>query len=57
MTDDISSRVRLHALKVLSDNHYVLRRAEYDYQRRDDRWQRWCVRWRCSGGEQLARDR
>ena len=39
MTDDISQRVKLRELKVLSDNHYVLRRAEYDYQRRDDRWQ------------------
>ena len=39
MTDDISQRVKLRELKVLSDNHYVLRRAEYDYQRRDGRWQ------------------
>ena len=36
---DISGRVKLRELKTLSDNHYVLRRAEYDYQRRDGRWQ------------------
>lgn len=37
--DDLSTRIRLHELKVLSDNHYVLRRAEFDFQRRDGRWQ------------------
>jgi nudix-type nucleoside diphosphatase (YffH/AdpP family) len=37
--DDISSRVRLHELKTLSDDHYVLRRASFDYQRRDGVWQ------------------
>lgn len=36
---DISSRVKLRELKVLSDNHYILRRAEFDYQRRDGQWQ------------------
>jgi nudix-type nucleoside diphosphatase (YffH/AdpP family) len=35
----ISSRVRLRELKTLSDNHYTLRRAEFDFQRRDGRWQ------------------
>jgi nudix-type nucleoside diphosphatase (YffH/AdpP family) len=29
----------LRALKTLSDNHYVLRRAEFDYQRGDGAWQ------------------
>jgi nudix-type nucleoside diphosphatase (YffH/AdpP family) len=37
--DDISGRVRLRELKPLSDNHYVLRRASFDYQRRDGVWQ------------------
>ena len=37
--DDISGRVRLHELKTLSDNHYTLRRASFDYQRRDGTWQ------------------
>lgn len=35
----ISSRVRLRELKTLSDNHYTLRRAEFDFQRKDGRWQ------------------
>ena len=39
MTDDISDRVRLRELKLLSDNHYTLRRAEFDFRRRDGRWQ------------------
>jgi nudix-type nucleoside diphosphatase (YffH/AdpP family) len=37
--DDISSRVRLRELTVLSDNHYVLRKARFDFQRHDGRWQ------------------
>src|ERR1700739_1996024 len=37
--DDISGRVRLHELKTLSDNHYMLRRASFDFQRRDGVWQ------------------
>jgi len=37
--DDISGRVRLHELKTLSDNHYTLRRASFDLQRRDGVWQ------------------
>jgi nudix-type nucleoside diphosphatase (YffH/AdpP family) len=37
--DDISGRVRLRELKILSDNHYTLRRAEFDFQRSDGRWQ------------------
>jgi len=38
MSDDISGRVRLRELRVLSDNHYTLRRAEFDYRRSDGRW-------------------
>ena len=36
---DISDRVRLRELKLLSDNHYTLRRAEFDWRRSDGRWQ------------------
>ena len=36
---DISDRVKLREMKVLSDNHYVLCRAAFDYQRRDGAWQ------------------
>jgi len=39
MSDDISARVRLRELQLLADNHYTLRRATYDYQRRDGEWQ------------------
>ncbi|HWA70463.1 MAG TPA: NUDIX domain-containing protein [Rhizomicrobium sp.] len=39
MSDDISGRVKLRELKTLSDNHYVLRRADFDFRRGDDRWQ------------------
>jgi nudix-type nucleoside diphosphatase (YffH/AdpP family) len=37
---DIESRVRLHDLSILSDNHYVLRKAVFDFRRNDGRWQR-----------------
>ena len=37
--DDISARVRLRELKILSDNYYVLRKASFDFQRRDGQWQ------------------
>jgi nudix-type nucleoside diphosphatase (YffH/AdpP family) len=37
--DDISARVRLRELKTLSDNHYILRRASFDFQRSDGVWQ------------------
>ncbi len=37
--DDISGRVRLRELITLSDNHYILRRASFDFQRRDGIWQ------------------
>jgi nudix-type nucleoside diphosphatase (YffH/AdpP family) len=36
---DIGDRVRLRDLKILSDNHYTLRRAEFDYRRNDGTWQ------------------
>ena len=38
-TDDISARVRLHELKLLSGDYYTLRKASFDYQRLDGRWQ------------------
>jgi nudix-type nucleoside diphosphatase (YffH/AdpP family) len=37
--DDITSRVKLRDLKTLSDNHYILRKASFDFQRRDGAWQ------------------
>jgi nudix-type nucleoside diphosphatase (YffH/AdpP family) len=37
---DISGRVKLHELKTLSDNHYILRRADFDFRRADGTWQR-----------------
>lgn len=36
----MESRVRLEKLSVLSDYHYVLRKAEFDFCRRDGTWQR-----------------
>lgn len=36
---DTLSRVRLKDLSILSDNHYVLRKAAFDFRRRDGRWQ------------------
>jgi nudix-type nucleoside diphosphatase (YffH/AdpP family) len=45
MTDDggqkagIADDIRLHGLSVLSDNHYVLRKAEFELRRNDGRWQ------------------
>jgi nudix-type nucleoside diphosphatase (YffH/AdpP family) len=39
-TSDIADHVRLRNLTVLSDNHYVLRKAEFDFRRRDGNWQR-----------------
>src|ERR1700761_9577279 len=46
MTDDggqkagIADDIRLHGLTVLSDSHYVLRKAEFELRRNDGRWQR-----------------
>jgi len=37
--DDITARVKLRELKNLSDDYYVLRRADFDFQRRDGHWQ------------------
>jgi nudix-type nucleoside diphosphatase (YffH/AdpP family) len=37
--NDVTDRVRLKQLTVLSENHYVLRKAEYDFRRRDGEWQ------------------
>ena len=37
--DDISGRVRLRELKILSDNHYTLRGPIFDFQRSDGAWQ------------------
>jgi nudix-type nucleoside diphosphatase (YffH/AdpP family) len=37
--DDISDRVRLRDLTVLSDNYYVLRKATFDWRRSDGGWQ------------------
>ena len=39
MSDDISTRVRLRELKVLSGQYYTLRLASFDYQRGDGVWQ------------------
>jgi len=40
MSEDISSRVKLRELKVLSGRYYTLRLASFDYQRGDGQWQR-----------------
>ena len=37
---DISDRVRIEGITVLSDNHYVLRKVTFDYRRNDGTWQR-----------------
>ena len=37
--DDISSRIALRDLKVLSGRYYTLRLASFDYQRGDGQWQ------------------
>ena len=39
MSEDISARVRRQRLTVLSDDHYILRRADFEYRRRDGLWQ------------------
>jgi nudix-type nucleoside diphosphatase (YffH/AdpP family) len=36
---DISGRVKLHDLKILSGNYYTLRMASFDFQRADGTWQ------------------
>src|SRR5690348_11320974 len=37
--DTLKARVRLRDLKVLSENYYTLRKASFDFQRRDGQWQ------------------
>src|SRR4051812_32273042 len=37
--NDISGRIRLRQLKLLSDNYYILHKASFDFQRRDGAWQ------------------
>ena len=37
--DDLENRVKLRELKTLSDNHYVLRRATFEFRRSDGSWQ------------------
>jgi nudix-type nucleoside diphosphatase (YffH/AdpP family) len=37
---DISDRVRIEAIKILSDNWYVLKKVTFSWRRRDGRWQR-----------------
>ena len=36
---NISDRIRLRDLKTLSDNHYTLRRADFDFRRSNGAWQ------------------
>jgi nudix-type nucleoside diphosphatase (YffH/AdpP family) len=36
---DIRDRVKLRELKMLSDNHYILRRADFDFRRGAGAWQ------------------
>jgi nudix-type nucleoside diphosphatase (YffH/AdpP family) len=37
--DDVTDRVRLHSLKILIDNYYTLRQADFDFRRGDGSWQ------------------
>jgi nudix-type nucleoside diphosphatase (YffH/AdpP family) len=37
--EDIGARVRGQSLSVLSDNHYILRKADFEYRHRDGLWQ------------------
>lgn len=39
MTNDVSARVKLRKMDVLSDNHYILRKAHFDFKRRSGTWQ------------------
>jgi nudix-type nucleoside diphosphatase (YffH/AdpP family) len=36
---DISDRVRIGDIKVLSDNHYILRKVDFSWRRNDGSWQ------------------
>ena len=37
---ELSERVRVHSVEVLSDDWYVLRKTAFDFQRNDGTWQR-----------------
>src|ERR1043165_9532658 len=37
--DDMTGRIRLRDLKILSHQYYTLRTASFDFQRRDGAWQ------------------
>lgn len=37
--DDLTDRVKLRELSVLSDHHYILRKAVFDWRRGDGTWQ------------------
>ncbi len=39
MAEDLTDRVRIRDVKILSDRHYKLRETEFDYRRRDGTWQ------------------
>lgn len=39
MSDDLAARVRPKSLSILSDHHYILRRAEFSFRRNDGTWQ------------------
>ena len=39
MSDDIEDRVKLHGLQTLSENHFALRKASFDFRRGDGEWQ------------------
>jgi nudix-type nucleoside diphosphatase (YffH/AdpP family) len=39
MAEDLTDRVRIRDVKILSDKHYTLRETEFDYRRRDGAWQ------------------
>jgi nudix-type nucleoside diphosphatase (YffH/AdpP family) len=36
---DASDRIRVREVRVLSDDHYILRKTVFDYRRRDGTWQ------------------
>ena len=38
--DDISDRVRGQKLTLLSDNHYILHKAEFEYRHSDGKWEK-----------------
>jgi nudix-type nucleoside diphosphatase (YffH/AdpP family) len=39
MAEDLTDRVRVRDVKILSDRHYTLRETAFDYRRRDGAWQ------------------